>query len=205
MTGLSKNYKEVGEVVAEVFKVDNLDKPSGTVTIRVSWYTMPNVSTKGINPNANHWQHGTSTRNPQQMQQHMLQMQQQMQRQAVQQAQKQANAKPQEHHQDYVFPLAEDARLRIKHLPPKSDANGKKVAYSAEELKELKGNIALSGYDRPMDSLKVGSVVEFHLGNMVKAPKDKQDDLYIRWLYVLDETNAKDPPKKTDPVKTPKK
>jgi hypothetical protein len=187
---LSKDYREVGEVVAEVYKAD-----SKGLTIRVTWYT---PSTNGRN-NFGNWGRGSMSRNPQQMYQHMMQMQQQMLRQAI----RMANTKPQEHHQDYTFPYTEDAHARAKHLPPKLDDKGKKVPYTNEELREAKGNIALSGFERSLDSVQVGSVVEIHLGKKVGAAKEKKDDLFVRWVYILDESNVK--AKKVDqtPAKTP--
>ncbi len=186
MIYLSGKYKEVGEIVAEVYKAD-----STSLTIRVTWFTLP---TNGARANMGNWARMSNARSPQQMYQNMMRMQQQMARQAV----RMANTKPQEHHQDYTFTYAEDAKARAKHLPNKLDDNGKKVPYTTAELKELKGNVALSGYERSLDDVKVGSIVELHLGKMYGAPKDKKDDLYIRWVYILDESTVK--AKKTDPT-----
>jgi hypothetical protein len=121
------------------------------------------------------------------------------QRQAAQKA-----AGPQ--HKDYTMKYTVDAAARIKHLPPKIGADGKKEGYSPEEWERLKGNAKLPGFKADLSSLKTGQQVQAHI---VRTPnsektKDPNDDHLVRWVLILNEDTSKSTAATKDTT-TPKK
>jgi hypothetical protein len=163
-----------GDIVGEITKVD--DK---SITVRVTWYTQ--APAKNARNQYGNWHRGTTSRNSNQMYQHMIQMQQQMARQAA----RAANTKSTVHHQDYTMNFTSDAQARIKHLPPKLDESGKKTFYTSDELQKLKGNPVVPGYMAEISQLKVGQLVEAH---MVHVPKQKEQ--LVRWALILNENQG---------------
>jgi len=105
-------------------------------------------------------------------------------------------------HQDYVFDLTSDAKIRIMHLPPLLDDNGKKVSRTPEELQKLKGNSALPGYQAEIGDVKPKQIVKVQLVKLRSAKGDDAKKLYVSRVIILgtEEThpNAKQPEKKGD-------
>lgn len=97
---------------------------------------------------------------------------------------------------DHTFDFAVDASARIKHLPPKVGADGKKEGYSPDEWEKLKGNAALPGFKADLSQLKAGQSVEAHLVHL----KDSQHQV-VRWALIINESDGKTPPKTTDTTK----
>ena len=95
------------------------------------------------------------------------------------------------HYIDFTMDFATDAQARIQHLPAKLDENGKKVPYTAEEYKDLKGNPDIPGWKAELSALKVKDTVEAHVVVMPVKAKDgfKKDDMIVRWALILHESN----------------
>src|SRR5258708_18102 len=58
-------YLTFGDVVGEIIKLNNPGQGTGSMTVRVTWYTT--TPPKGTNYHSGHWGRGTVARNPQQM------------------------------------------------------------------------------------------------------------------------------------------
>lgn len=186
------SYLTVGDIVGEITKLDNPGRGTGSITIRVTWNT--STPAKGSHNSSGSWSQGSVSRNPEQMAQHQMRMQQQL-------AKNLSRAKNKENHHDYVLEFAVDAVARVKHLPPKLDENNKKTTYTPEELQKLKGNPYVPGYTADIKDLKVGQLVEAHLVRVSGAPKEKKDELFVRWALILNEAHAKNAPNKKDTAK----
>jgi hypothetical protein len=105
-----------------------------------------------------------------------------------------------ETHQDYVFDLTSDAKIRMLHLPPLTDENGKKVNRTPEELQKLKGNSTLPGYQAEISDLKPNQVVTIYLGKLRGAKGDDAKKSYVTRVTIVSEPesnpNLKPPDKK---------
>src|SRR5713101_1384294 len=55
---------------------------------------------------------------------------------------------------DLVLDFTSDLKVRLLHLPPVYDKDGKQTVRSPEELNKLKGNSALPGYEAEVSDLK---------------------------------------------------
>ena len=188
------SYLKVGDVVGEITKIDKPDQPGGSITLRVTWYTAQPPRNTGRN-NMGHWHRGSTARSPQQMYQHMMQMQQQMMRQAAQQAQRAANTKVKEQHRDYVLKTAVDVHARTrKPIPTEFDENGKPKTLSPDAVLKLKGTSGLPGYKADLAELKVGQIVEVHVVRLKSPPKEEANEVFARWVLILDDSKAKNAP-----------
>jgi hypothetical protein len=110
-------------------------------------------------------------------------------------------ADPKNAYTETKYEFAVDAQARIKHLPAKLDANGKKVPYTADEYKNLKGNAALPGWKADVSELKVGETVEAHVVQLAHPPKDSKVEYFVRWALILNDPpaqNPANPPKKSN-------
>src|SRR2546423_9650813 len=67
---------------------------------------------------------------------------------------------------------AEDMKVRLMNPPAKFE-NGKVKRYSSKELKEMRGDGKLPGYNADLDSLKAEQIVQLHLVRKKDAPKSK--------------------------------
>lgn len=78
---------------------------------------------------------------------------------------------------DIDVTAAPEAKVRIKNAPPRFDQKGNLLKYSADELRELKGDSPedkkLPGYKRDFADLKVGDVVAVSLVRPHPDAKDK--------------------------------
>lgn len=78
---------------------------------------------------------------------------------------------------NYELEVDDEVVVRTMQLPPKFDDKGKPTKYTAEEMKELKGDKpGLPGYVSDYDSLKPGQLVTVTFGKKKPAPKEKGDD-----------------------------
>lgn len=84
---------------------------------------------------------------------------------------------------DLELTVAPDAKVRIKNVPPRFDAKGQLLKYSADELKELRGDTPedkkLPGYKRDLADLKVGDVVTVTLAQPQPDPRDKDKSHWV--------------------------
>jgi hypothetical protein len=170
----SQTYITVGNVVGEILKVD-----STSVTLRVQ---KPKEPPPGPQHAANKKQY-----------EHELHVMHEL-------AKKEAkNYKKNPHYIDYTMDFAVDAQARIQHLPAKLDENGKKVPYTAQEYKDLKGNPDIPGWKAELSTLRVKDTVEAHVVVLPAKANDgfKKDDMIVRWALILHEpTTSSDSPTK---------
>jgi len=79
---------------------------------------------------------------------------------------------------DIDFQAADDMKVRCMFPPPAFDEKGNFKKYTAKELKELKGDSNLPGYEAAMDALKPGQTVKVYLAkakaNAPAKPKAKE-------------------------------
>jgi hypothetical protein len=71
---------------------------------------------------------------------------------------------------EFDLQVTADAKIRIQHLPPVKDENGRTRSRTPDELRELKGPPNLPGYTAQAGDLQPDQVVRLHL---VMPPKDK--------------------------------
>lgn len=71
--------------------------------------------------------------------------------------------------QDIDFQAADDMKVRCMFPPPAFDEKGNFKKYTPKELKELKGDSNLPGYEAGMDALKTGQTVKVYLAKMAPA------------------------------------
>jgi hypothetical protein len=89
--------------------------------------------------------------------------------------------------EDLHFALGETTLVRWKKLPPKIDAAGKRVPYTAEEMKELRSPPGAPGYAADRGDLKPGYVLELTLMRPKEVPAAKAviQDLRVRYAVIL--------------------
>jgi hypothetical protein len=133
-------------------------------------------------------------RNPIQRQQQLNQLYQD----ALRLQQSQANLfKIKETQQNVDLRLAEDAKVRTV-LPPEAfDEKGNIKVYTAKELKELKGDPKLPGFQAERDAIEVGRTVLVQIGRKVLVP--------VRKGKGKDKEKAKEEEKDTEREKEPAK
>jgi hypothetical protein len=91
-------------------------------------------------------------------------------------------------HKSFNLDSTTDAKVRRQDPPAQYDEKGNPKQYTQQELKQLKGDGKLPGYEADWDSLKVGQMVKVTFGKEKKADnannkdnkdnknKDKKDD-----------------------------
>jgi hypothetical protein len=170
-------YANVADVVGEV--VRNTDK---TLTFRVTWMvTQPSKSRPHLSANSRNFHNPYSSNR---------------------------NAHPHlkaEHH-DYQLDYVPESLIRFKHLPPKTDANGKKASYTEKEMDELKQPYSIPGYQASASDLTPGTIVEVHVirDKTIPAAKATENDLRVKYVVILG--HDPNPPKDlTSPSKNPPK
>jgi hypothetical protein len=94
--------------------------------------------------------------------------------------------------QDMSLDTTSDAKVRRMHLPPKINDKGVKVQYTEKELRELKGDTTLRGYEANFKDLQAGMTVTVHLVKMKGAAPDAKP--MVNRIYIL-----------TEPPKAPEK
>ena len=119
--------------------------------------------------------------------------------------------KPKYEKMQFVF---HDAGLaRWKKLPPKTDDKGKRLAYSPEEMADLRSPRGAPGYAAEHADLKPGYVIELTMVRPKEVPLSKVvfQDLRVQYAVILTEDKAataggkKDDEKKSDDKKVEKK
>src|SRR5947207_1242335 len=74
---------------------------------------------------------------------------------------------------DIDFQAGDDMKVRCMFPPPAFDEKGNFKKYTAKELKELKGDSNLPGYEAGMDALKPGQTVKVYLAKATAAKQPK--------------------------------
>jgi hypothetical protein len=99
-----------------------------------------------------------------------------------------------ESHIDKPFDLTSDVKVRRMRLPPKTDEKGKKLQYTEKELKELKGDTNMRGYNADLGDLKPGQSVRVHVVKAKGATGDTPP-LYVNRIYIEAEGTLATPDK----------
>ena len=109
------------------------------------------------------------------------------------------NAKrPQATNKDDELTFTSDVVIRQRHLPPKLDEKGKKVAYTSEELNKLRGKGGV-GYEASASDLHAGQTVNLHLVKLKGAKGEDANKVYVSKIIIESEPqpeSAKKPEKK---------
>ncbi len=80
-------------------------------------------------------------------------------------------------HKDFDFETTDETRVRFKEPPVRHDEKGYVQKYTAQELKELRGDGKLPGYAADWDDLKAGQTVKVTLARPAeKGDKNKDQD-----------------------------
>jgi hypothetical protein len=129
------------------------------------------------------------TRNPVWRQQAMIALVQEAQRM---QQDKQNLFRVKQIEKDVEIQPADEMRIRSLHPPVAFDEKGNPKKYTAQELKEMRGDGKLPGYAAELTGLQDGQVVTVHLARKKDAakPKDPKDK------------DKKDPPADEKPLAT---
>ena len=110
------------------------------------------------------------------------------------------NAKhPQATNKDDELIFTSDVVIRQRHLPPKLDEKGKKVAYTSEELQKLRGKGGV-GYEASASDLHAGQTVSLHLVKLKGAKGEDATKLYVSKVIIESE-----PPQAPEGAKKPEK
>lgn len=171
------NYTTVGDVFGEVVKAD-----VNSVTFRVTWDVTVSGGGRGrprLSGNHRNFHNPFTMRRSTQVKH--------------------------EHH-DYQLEFVPESLVRLKHLPPKLDAEGKKTNYTAKELDELKQPYSVPGYQATQADLTPGTWIEVFVirDKSIPASKVKEDDLRVKYAIVWG--HDPNPPKDiASPPKTPAK
>src|SRR5262249_7520607 len=78
---------------------------------------------------------------------------------------------------DDELTFTSDVAIRHRHLPPKLDEKGKKVAYTSDELKKLKAKDGL--YEASGSALSGGKTVTVHLEKLKGGKGEDAKKLYV--------------------------
>lgn len=155
------DYVHAGEMVAVVQKAD-----AKSVTVRVSWYQPTGNAQRNV-PRIG--RNGQVQRPPR------------------------GNRQPQakEHHKDYTFGYAEAGLARWLKLGPKTDANGKRVEFTAKEREQLRAPQAAPGWAADRNEVSAGQRVELFLVRPKSVPLSKAQlgDLKIKYALMLGADN----------------
>jgi hypothetical protein len=102
--------------------------------------------------------------------QNPIQQARKLQQQAAQALRPGGGVKLQMVKKEFEFQAAEKAPVRLLNLPQEFDDRGKPKAYTAAELRELKGsNTSLPGYQSSFENLSPGQVVKLHVVSARRA------------------------------------
>jgi len=150
-------YVRVTEITAEVVKADE-----NGVTLRVSWLAPKGrVTTR---PHLHH-SHGLTYTTP-------------------------GGTRPTSmtvHHHDYTIPYAPEGGARTRTLPPKLDADGKRVEYTQEEREALRTPSNAPGYAAAKSDLTPGKIVDVTIvrDKMIAPEKVTESDLRIKYALII--------------------
>lgn len=89
-------------------------------------------------------------------------------------------------HHDYTLDFHPEGLVRIKTLPKKTDADGKKVDYTTKELQDLKEPAGFPSYMGSKADLVPGAIVDAYVirDRTIPAAKVTQADMKIKWIKV---------------------
>jgi hypothetical protein len=140
------------------------------------------------------------TVNPVQRARKAQQLAAEVEREQLRQANGAYNPQTQTHHKDFNLETTADAKVRLQDPPPQFDDKGNPKKYTPQELKDLKGDSKLPGYQADWTDLKVGQTVKVTLTRALdrkddknKDNKDARDDTRPRASLVLVIKDAPDP------------
>jgi hypothetical protein len=89
---------------------------------------------------------------------------------------------------DYRLGFNDQLKVRVATLPPVFDDNGKRRAYSAKELRELKGGANLPGYTAKLEDLKENQLVRIYFVKKKKADNvfmDKSEPIALEATAII--------------------
>jgi hypothetical protein len=107
--------------------------------------------------------------------------------------------RPQATNKDDELTFTSDVVIRQRHLPPKLDEKGKKVAYTSEELNKLRGKGGV-GYEASAGDLHSGQTMSLHLVKLKGAKGEDANKLYVSKVIIESE-----PPQQPESAKKPEK
>jgi hypothetical protein len=151
-------YLRVTEITAEVVRADE-----NSLTLRISWLA-PKGNQRMSRPQLHH-SHGMTYSTPG----------------------RQRSPQMTVHHHDYTIAYAPEGGVRTRNLPPKLDADGKKVAYTQEERDALRAPSNAPGYAAPKTDLVAGSIVDVIIirDKKVAAEKVTEADLRVKYATII--------------------
>jgi hypothetical protein len=114
--------------------------------------------------------------NPIQRAQRLQQLAAEIERSRQQQARNQNNVKAVTQHKDFDLESTPDAKVRLQDPPVQYDEKGNVKKYTQQELKELKGDSKLPGYNADWDTLKAGQMIKVTLSHKRDKAGDKNKD-----------------------------
>ncbi len=95
---------------------------------------------------------------------------------------------------DVSLDLTSDVVVRRIHLPPKKDEKGHTIPYTEKELKDLRGDSKLKGYNAELSDL--------HLVKVKGAKGDEAKKVYVNRIFIQSEPQNP-PPSNNNPNKKP--
>lgn len=103
---------------------------------------------------------------------------------------------------DETATLATDVKVRLRKLPRETDANGKTILRSPDEVMKLKGTEGLPGYEADLKDVKPNMTVMLRLAKPKGAKGDSVTQPYATLVVIENETQ---PAKPTSPEPAEKK
>lgn len=164
-------YANVADVVGEIVKADN-----SKLVLRVTWFEQQvqggNNNFRRPNLSANH----RNFHNP-----------------YAPNGNRPPHVTVKEHHHDYELEFVPESLVRsnLSALPAKYDDKGKRVAYTTQELTDLRAPAGAPQYAASTSDLVPGTIVEVYVvrDKSIAAAKATEDDLRVKYAIIL----GKDP------------
>jgi hypothetical protein len=85
---------------------------------------------------------------------------------------------------DPTIELTPDVKVRLIKLPVKKDEKGITIPYTEKELKELRGDSNLRGYNAELDDVKAGKIVTLHVLKLRNAKGDDAEKRFADRIYI---------------------
>jgi hypothetical protein len=106
-------------------------------------------------------------------------------------------------HHDYHFDYHPDGLARVQKLPPKIDADGKRVDYTNKEFESMREPSGFPGYNLAKTDLRPGDIVDVNLVRDRSIPQSKstESDLKVKWAKVTGHVDHAPAPAKPAPKK----
>jgi hypothetical protein len=104
---------------------------------------------------------------------------------------------------DVTIDFTSECKIRLLHLPPVFDKDGKKTVRTSDELNKLKGNSSLPGYEADATDLKANQLVKVTLVKAKNAIAGETTKFYAKRILIEKDAPAaaKTPDKKPDDKK----